>query len=170
MKGQNEILIFILLFVIGIALFVSASNWSKGIFQQNVDVARIENAEKFMKDLNEIISNTIKFGGSQEMEYGLDGTIELNATSNNTVEIKTPDVSIPLPTDWVTISNDTSYIREKLEGNNFRIQLVYPQSSYKVEFFTEESRIARPVYLIVERNQTYISSGLTVIKIKVTFY
>ena len=170
MKGQNEVIIFILLFVVSIALFTSATVWSRGIFQQNIDIARVESSEKFIKELNEVVSNVIKFGGSQEMEYNLEGTIELNTTSNDTIEIKTPPLTIPLPTSWVNISSDGSYIREKLEGDIFRIQLVYPQGSYKVEFFTEGPRLAKSVYLSVERNDTYTVSGLTVIKIKVTFY
>jgi len=168
MKGQNEVLIFILLFVIGIALFTSATVWSRGIFQQNIDIAKVESSEKFMKELNEVVLNIIKFGGSQEMEYRLDGTIEL--IDSTTMEVKTP-VTMPLPNNWLNISSDNSYyIREKLEGNMFRIQLNYTQSDYKVEFFTEGPRLARPRYLSVERNDTYVDSGLTVIKIKVTFY
>ena len=170
MKGQSEILIFVLLFIIGIALFTSATIWSKSIFQQNIDVARIESSEKFMKDLNENILNIIKFGGSQEMEYNLDGTIELNTTSNDTIEIKTPPVTIPLPASWVNISSDGSYIREKLEGGVFRIQAIYNNTKdYKVEFLTEGPTLARPKYIFIERNKTYSVSGLTVIKIKVTF-
>jgi len=168
MKGQSEALIFLLLFIIGIALFTTATIWSKGIFQQNVDVARVENAEKFMKELDESILSIIKYGGSQEMGYDVDGTIELNSTHNYVIEVKVP-VTISLPRQWVVISNDTSYIQEMLDGNNFRIQVVYPQSSYKVEFFTEGPRMAKPNYLSLERNLTYVSSGATVIKIKVTF-
>lgn len=169
MRGQSEILIFILLFIIGIALFTSATIWSKSIFQQNIDVARVENSEKFMKELNENILGIIKFGGSQEMNYNLDGTIELNTTNNNIIEVKVP-VKLPLSNQWVNITSDTSYIQEKLEGDVFRIQLVYPQANNKVEFFTEGPRLARPRYVAIERNQTYSESGLTVIKIKVTFY
>ena len=167
MKGQSEILIFILLFVIGIALFASATIWSKSIFQQNIDVARVESAEKFMKELNDNILSIIKFGGSQEMNYNLDGTIEL--FDNKTIEVKTP-IKLPLSNQWVNISSDTSYIQEKLEGDIFRIQLVFPQANNKVEFFTEGSRLAKPRYVAIEKNQTYSESGLTVIKIKVTFY
>ena len=168
MKGQNEVLIFILLLIIGTALFTSATIWSKGIFQQNVDLARVENSEKFIKDLNGIILDIIKFGGSQEIKYNLYGTIELNTTSKNIIELKVP-VQLNLPTQWVTISNDTYFIQEKLEGNALRIQLVYPNSTYGVVFFTDGSILATPASVLVERNQTYIDSGLTIIKIKVTF-
>jgi hypothetical protein len=167
MRGQNEVLIFVLLFVIGIALFTSATVWSRGIFQQNIDVARVESSEKFMKELNDAVLNIIKFGGSQEMEYNLDGTIEL--LDDKTIEVKVP-VNLPLSSQWVNISSDTFFIQEKLEGDMLRIQLNCTQSNYKVEFFTEGPRLAKPDYLSVERNSTYDASSLTVIKIKITFY
>lgn len=166
MKGQSEILVFVLLFIISIALFVSATLWSKNIFQQNVDIAKMENAEKFMRDLNENIQSIIKFGGSKEIRYPLDGTIEL--VDSKTIEVKVP-ITIPLPKDWVNITYDNSYyIQEKLEGETLRIQLIYLQSDYIVELFTEGSRISNPSYVDVERNQT-TNVGLTVIKIKITF-
>lgn len=166
MKGQNEIMIFLLLFIIGIALFTSATIWSKGIFQQNVDVARVENAEKFMKELNENILNIIKFGGSQEMNYNLDGTIEL-LNDNYTIEVKIP-ITIPLQKSWVNISTDGSYIQEKLDGDMLRIQAVFNDTKInnKIEFFTEGSRLSTPRYIKMERNQT---SDASVIKIKITF-
>jgi len=168
MQGQGEIVIFLLLFIIGIGLFVSATVWSKGIFQQNVDVANIENSEKFMKDLNYNILSIIKFGGSQEMRYNLDGTIELDTTNNSTIEVKIP-ITISLQQQWVNISSDGSYIREKQEGSILRIQLIYNNTStYKVVFFTEGPTLATPNYVTLERNTTN-TTGLTVIKIKVTF-
>lgn len=166
MKGQSEILVFVLLFIISIALFASATLWSKNIFQQNVDVARMESAEKFMRDLNENIQSIIKFGGSNEIRYPLDGTIEL--VDSKTIEVKIP-ITIPLPENWVNITSDNYYyIQEKLEGKTLRLQLVYPQSDYIVELFTEGSAISNPSYIYAERNQT-TSTGLTVIKIKITF-
>jgi hypothetical protein len=166
MRGQSEILVFVLLFIISIALFVAATSWSKNIFQQNVDVARVENTEKFMRDLNENIQSVIKFGGSKEIRYDIDGTIGL--VDSETIEVKIP-VSIPLPKDWVNISSDNSYyIREVSEGDTLIIQLKYPQSDYKVELFTDGSTLSNPSYVSVERNQT-TNVGTTVIKIKITF-
>jgi hypothetical protein len=165
MKGQSEILVFVLLFIISIFLFVSATLWSKNIFQQNVDVARIENTEKFMRDLNENIQSIIKFGGSKEIRYNIDGTIGL--VDSETIEVKIP-VTIPLPKDWINISSDNSYyIRERLEGDILRIQLKYPENDYKVELFTDGTTLSNPSYVYVERNQT-TNVGKTVIKIKIT--
>jgi hypothetical protein len=166
MRGQSEILVFVLLFIISIALFVAATSWSRNIFQQNVDVAKIENTEKFMRDLNENIQSIIKFGGSREIRYNIDGTIGL--FDSETIEVKIP-VSIPLPKDWVNISSDNSYyIQERLEGDTLRIQLKYPENDYKVELFTDGTTLSNPRYVYVERNQT-TNVGKTVIRIKITF-
>ncbi|MEM5778599.1 MAG: hypothetical protein QXD43_02185 [Candidatus Aenigmatarchaeota archaeon] len=165
MKGQSEILIFVLLFIISIALFTAATIWSKNIFQQNVDVAKVENSEKFAKELNEAILNVIKFGGSQEIRYNIEGTIEL--LNDNTIEIKVP-ISLPLSEQWVNISSDTSFIRERKEGDYFKIQINYTNNQYKVEFFTEGPKLATPSYIVIENNETYFST-VTVIKIKITF-
>lgn len=166
MKGQSEILVFVLLFIISIVLFVSATLWSKGIFQQNVDIARMENAEKFMKGLNENILSLIKFGGSKEIKYTPDGTIGL--IDSKTIEVKLP-VTVSLPKNWVNISSDNSYfIQEKLDGNTLRIQLRYLDSDYRIELFTEGTKLSNPSYVYLERNQT-IGDGSTLIRIKITF-
>lgn len=166
MKAQGEIIVFILLFIIGLTLLVSATFWSRGIFQQNVDMANVQSSEKFMKDLNSNIFNIIKFGGFKEMRYSMDGTLSL--VDNQTIELKIP-ISIPMPDEWVNISSDsTHYIQEMLDGNMLRIQLKYPESDYRVYLFTEGSRLASPEYVSLERNGTTIL-GKPTIRIKVTF-
>jgi len=166
MKGQTEIIIFILLFIIGISLFTSATIWGKAIFQQNIDLAKISTSENFLKDLNNNILNLVKFGGSREMDYNLDGTIEL--FNDKTIEIKTT-VSLELPRNWVNLTSDSFYIQERLDGNIFRIQLIYPQKDYKIELFTEGPKLAQPDTVKIERNSTNLSSVPPVIKIKITF-
>ncbi len=118
-----------------------------------------------MKDLDKDISNVIKFGGSKEIEYNLDGTIEL--VDEKTIEVKT-SISIKLPENWINISSYTSYIQERKEGENLVLQLIYPQKDYKVEFFTDGPRLAQPTYIKIEKNSTFFNS-ITIIKIKITF-
>ncbi|MHA1874693.1 MAG: hypothetical protein ACTSVB_11325 [Candidatus Heimdallarchaeaceae archaeon] len=169
MKGQAEIVVFILLFVIGLSLFIISTFWSRNIFKQNTDLAKIELARKTLIDLDKNIKDLIKFGGSRNIDYNLDGTIELiDDPEHNKIEIKT-EVSINLPEKWVNLTTDSSYIREKLEGNILRIQLIYPESSYKVEFFTEGPKLAKPETIRIEKNSTYVVDSTTVIKIKVAF-
>jgi len=166
MKGQANLLIFILLFIISLFLFVAASSWSTNIFQQNVDVTNIQNAEKFMRGLDTGIINLVKYGGSQEFRYNVvGGTIEIGT---NTVEIKIP-VSIQLQKQWVNLTSDGSFIQERQEGNTLRIQAVYNQTDYKIEFIPGGSSLANPEYVTIERNSTYIDNGKTVIRIKITF-
>jgi hypothetical protein len=162
MKGQAELIIFILLFIISIVLFTAATVWSRGIFQQNVDVAKLEAAEKFMKDLDKDISNVIKFGGSKEIEYNLDGTIEI--VDDKTIEVRTP-ISLPLQKNWINISSDTSFIQEIKEGDDLVLQLIYPQKDYKVEFIPGGPKLAQPTYIKIEKSYAIE----TIIQIKVTF-
>jgi hypothetical protein len=167
MIGQSEVMVFVLLLIIGVSLFTSATIWSRDIFQQNVDVAKVESAEKFMKDLNDDIQSIVKFGGSRDLRYGMDGTIGI--IDGQTLEVGVP-VTIPLTNSWVTVSSDDSYyIRERLEGDIFKLQLNYTSQDYGIVFFTDGASLSTPGMVKVERNQT-TSTGRTVIKIKVTFY
>ena len=165
MKGQAESIIFILLFIISIFLFTSATMWSRDIFQENVDFARLEASEKFMKDLDKEILYIIKFGGSREMEYNLDGTIEL--VDEKTIGVRVP-TSLELTKRWINISQDTSFIQERKDGETLVLQLIYPEKDYRVEFFTEGPRLAQPTHVRLEKNSTDFDTT-TVIKIKISF-
>lgn len=166
MKAQSEVLNFIMLFVIGLVLFTSATLWSRNIFQQNADMSNLQGAEKFMKDLNDDVNDVIRFGGSEELDYNIGGTIDLNASNNNIIEVKVP-MKLSLSNNWVNISEtDSSYIQEMTDGSNLIIQLVYLPGDYTVAFFTQGPSLATPTYVDLERVQT---SDPTNIEIKVTF-
>ena len=62
-KGQSEVVTFILLFLVGLALFMASIAWSSGLFQQNVDIGRVATAENFIFELV-----TPAFWGSSLME------------------------------------------------------------------------------------------------------
>ncbi len=77
---------------------------------------------------------------------------------------------MPIPDYWVNISSDSSYyIREMLDGDVLRVQLVYPENEYKVEFFTEGPTLAKPKKVRIEKNSTTIENNKGTIKIRVTF-
>ena len=76
-KGQSEVVTFVLLFLIGLVLFMGAVAWSTGLFQQNVDIGKVTTAENFMYDLDSSIQSVIRHGGNQGIRYGIDGTIEI---------------------------------------------------------------------------------------------
>jgi len=165
MKGQAEVVIFILLFLIGLTLFSSATIWGKGIFEENVGFNKLEAAEKFMKDLDSGITNVIKFGGMREINFPLEGTIEL--LDPETIEVRIP-ISISIQENWINISESGSYIMERKEGSDLVLRLVYPMGSYKVIFFTDGSSLAQPDYIRLEKNSTF-QSYPPMIKIKITF-
>lgn len=165
MKGQAEIIVFLLLFIIGVLLFASATVWSRGIFQENVDFSRLGAAEKFMKDLDSGILNVIKFGGIRDLEYNMGGTIEL--FNSSLIEARTP-LSLQIQENWINISDDGSFIMERMEGEELVLWLFYPEADYRVFLFTDESSLAQPDYVRIEKNETIFGSP-TVIKIRITF-
>ncbi len=167
MKGQSELLVFVLLFLISIGLFTTAVLWGRGIFQQNVDITKVSTVESFLKELNNDIQSLIKFGGYEEIDYKIDGFIKL--TDDKTIEVKTVVSSLELPRYWINISSDSSYIREMLDGDVFKAQLIYPENIYNIKFFTEGPTVAKPKYVRIEKNSTYIENNKTTIKIRITF-
>lgn len=168
MKAQSETLVFVLLFLLSIGLFTIAVFWSKGTFQQNVDITKVSSAERFMKEIDYGIKSLIKYGGFEEIDYNVDGPITL--IDNKTIEVRTVIPSdISISKSWNNISSDSSYIREILNGDVFRIQLIYPESEYKIEFFTEGPTLAKPKFVRVEKNSTYIENNKATIKIRITF-
>jgi hypothetical protein len=145
MKGQSEIIVFVLLFLIGVILFVSAVAWSSGIFEKNADMLRVTASEKLIQDLDNSIKDVIKFGGSKIIDYTIDGTIEL--VDEKTIEMKVP-ASIELPDYWINITSGSSYIRERLDGNLLRIQLIYEN----IELYTEGPRLSKPDSIKIEKD------------------
>ena len=166
MKAQAEIIVFLLIFIIGILLFASATVWSRGIFQENADFTMLESAEKFMKDLDNRISDVIKFGGMQELDYGIGGIIEIY--DPQTIEVRVP-LTMQLQNNWLNISEGDSYIMERKEGTDLVLRLVYSgNDDYDVVFFTDGSSLAQPDYIKIEKNSTdFVSASM--IKIKITF-
>ncbi len=166
MKGQSEIIVFILLFIIGVSLFLAAVLWSRGIFDRNADMAKLNAAESFMTRLDDKIQNVMKFGGRDSIDYNIDATIELIGIDK--IEVRSP-VTIEIPREWINISSDGSIIKEKLEGDLLRVQLYYPEDEYAVHLFTEGPRIATPQKVVIEKDSTYKDNNRLYVKIRLTF-
>ena len=125
----------------------------------------MEVAEKFMKDFDDSISSVIKFGGMKELDFLSEGTIEI--LDSSTIEVRIP-TSLTLQQSWVNISENGSYIRERYDGNDLILQLIYPESGYRVFFFTDDLSLAQPEYIKIEKDSTFIGA-VSVIKIKISF-
>jgi hypothetical protein len=169
MKGQTETINLVLLFSVGVVLFISAVVWGRTILQQNIDNSKISFSENFMTSLDKKIGDVVKFGGDDKMGYGFDSTIEL--IGDNTIEIKTPTSVTTIPNYWVNVTNfPESYIREMLDGNVFRIQLVLKETSYnKISLFTDGPKLATPKSVELEKNSTKEDNGIIKILVKITF-
>jgi hypothetical protein len=175
MRGQSEIVTFVLLFLIGVILFISAITWSRGLFDRNIDIAKVTAAENFIENLDKKIQSTVSFGGKESLDYNVDGTIQLIDSNPDIIEIKTT-ADVVVPDYWVNISSpgSSSITQEMLDNTIFRIRLFYPpQEEYKIDLFTEGAVLAKPEYVIIERNDTTTeivnNEKITVIKIKITF-
>ena len=168
MKGQAKVVVFLILFFISLVLFSSANLWGRGIIQQNIDTVNIENAEKFMINLDNEIKSLIEYGGNRMIDYNFNAQIELKGT--NVIEITFPS-SINIPGDWINLTyGETSYIQEKYTGSDFLIRLVYPQrNDYIISFFIEGSPFTIPQHIKLEKNQSTNYGDTAVILIEISF-
>ena len=169
MKAQSELLVFVLLFLLSILLFMISVYWGKDVFQKNVDMTKVSSAEKFTKEVDYSIKSLIKSDGYQEIDYNVDGPITI--FDGKTIEVRTVITSdISIPREWVNITSDSSYISEKLDGDVFRVQLVYPETeSYKIELFTDGPNLSKPKSVRLNKNSTYYENDKLTIKIRITF-
>ncbi len=171
-KGQSEIVSFVLLFLIGVTLFMTAIVWGRGSFERNLDINKIASTETLIKELDSNIQTVARFGGRKEMEYRSDSTVILNDIgSEDTIEMRAV-IQETLPSYWVNLTTPDSFslIREKLEGDIFIVQLSYPNRQiYGIDLFTTGSKESVPRSIAIEKDSSYVDSGMTIIKIKITF-
>ena len=176
MKGQSQIISFILLFAIGTGLLASAVLWSNQAFKTNKDYMDIESAENMMSDLESKIESVAEYGGMEKEDITVDGTVELKEKcfKNYTcLEYKT-ETSVEIPNYWVYLENDTSVIRERRIGTRLQIQLFYPYNEtnfgYGIEMLSGENRIGSIGSIIeIQKSGTYYQNNMPIIKIKLTF-
>ena len=179
MKAQAEIVTFVLLFLVGVTIFVAATTWGKSISDKNLDVAKITASETFMKKLDSAVQSVVKFGGSQTINYNLNSPIELTDSGlDDSVKILLPITTDIIPNYRVPISSPgaAGLIEEWRDNSNFRIELKYPlqvSTAFAIDLFTEGSKAATPRQIVVDKNSTYTTmiSGTqyTVAKIRLRF-
>ena len=168
MKGQSEILVFVLLTLLSISLLMITVVWGRDAIEKNVGITRVTVAERELKEIDEVIKSIIKFDGLERIEYNSEGPILL--VGDNALEIRTevnPDIAIP--DYWVNITEDGSFITEVLEGSVFRAQLVYPEGEQKIVLFTDGPTMSKPELIVVEKNETFLENNKITIKIRITF-
>jgi len=159
MKAQSEMVTFVLLFVIGILIFIAAIVWGRGVTEQNIDTAKIVSAERFMKSFNEQVESIVRSGGSQTISYPLNMEFRfVESGISDVLEIRDEIVGGVVPDNPIDITSPGSLgtIREWMDGPLFRIQLTYPlQDSTAIDFFTEGSITGTPKRITIEKNSTF---------------
>lgn len=172
MRGQAQIVVFVLLLLLSLTLVLSAVSWGRTMSQQHLDVGRLTAAESFMKGLDATIQSVGRNGGSARLDYPLAAPIRLSDIGlNDTIEVSFP-ITTTTPEYWVNLTQPgVSVIRERMEGNVFRLQLSYPApaSGFAYDLFTDGPQTATPGAVLVERNTTRTQAGLTIAVIRLTF-
>lgn len=80
MKGQQEIITPLLITAILIAVVGSVYMWGVPLIQKNQDMAKLQKAENFMRNLNEKIKNVANTGGRDKITVET-GTITFDPAS-----------------------------------------------------------------------------------------
>lgn len=176
MRGQSQIVVYVLLLLITLVLVFTAVSWGSGISQSNVDIGRVTAAENWMKSFDASIQSVIRSGGGIRVDYPLGSEISLSDVGlDDTVEVRMP-VSLDLPNQWINITSvsGAGLIRERKDGDYVRIQLSYPlRPGFAVDLYTDGPQIATPHTIMIERNSTYTqtvgSATYTVAKVRIRF-
>lgn len=138
--------------------------WGGGVIQQNQDRTQVAASENFMQNLDNNIKDVISFGGSDSIDFNLNGY--MNIISDNTLELST-NVNVNLPNYWINVTSDTSYIQELYEGGRLRIQLIYPTGDFGVQFFTNGPLLARPKTITIAKNSTFYQGNIPFSRIEI---
>jgi len=140
--------------------------WGGSVIQRNQDITRVTAAENFMQNLDNKIKSVINFGGSDSIDFNLDGF--MNLISDNTLELST-DVKVDLPNYWINVTSDTSYIQELYEGGRLRIQLIYPTGDFGVQFYTNGPILAKPNKIEISKTSTFYQGSIPFSRIEIEF-
>jgi hypothetical protein len=164
MRGQAQVVVYVLLFLISLLLVFSAVSWGRGVSARHTDVGRITAVESFARALDSMIQSVARHGGSGSISYPLDATIALvDADLNDRIEISMP-IEMGLAEYWLNLTPPESIgmIRERKEGVLFRLQLSYPpcrapaKPCFAIDLYSTVPLIGIPSAITVERNATIV--------------
>lgn len=156
MKAQTEIIAFVLIFMVSVALIFSAIMWGKPLFEKNIETSSLESAEQFMKELDNKIQSIASKGGKERMDFNLKGTLKLiegkEAVPDDILEFEAK-TNLKLPEKWILLNtaneskvgkatDTTSIIREIKLEDVLKIQLFYRlRENYIIDLYVEGNSI-----------------------------
>ncbi len=131
-KGQTEVVNMTLFLLIAIILLFSVFIWGNSVIGSNAEEAKLFASEQFMRNLDSKITNVVKNGGSETMLKR--PSTNLMMVQGNIIEYIFQGKA-DVPQEWVYITGDdtaevnisepSSVIRERKDGDNIKIQLYY---------------------------------------------
>jgi hypothetical protein len=180
MKGQSEPVVLIILLLLGIILFTTATLWGSGVANSNVDAGKVLRSEQFLKDLDSAIQSVAANGGNMEVEYPIDAFIYVKDNCTGMAALEADrciqvefDSSFSLPKQWIylskpdkigSFSDSNSIIRENYDGKTVYMQLYYrirrsDDINYTIQIVKNATYLYTPsVIEIVDLGTTNISN------------
>jgi len=155
-KGQTQVVVFVLLFLITLLLVFSSVFWGRDVSEKNVDIGRITASESFINRLDSSIQNVARYGGTQIIDYNLNAVVGIKDVGyDDYVELSTP-VSLDLPKYWINTTDPSKIgsIREKEENGMLKIQLFYPvkeESGFAIDLYTDGPQTGQPAQIKIEK-------------------
>ena len=181
MRGQGDILVFLLLSLIGLVLVFSAMSWGQGVFAGSSDATKFENARAFMGRLDTAIVSASRFGGEESVAMGLEGTLKLVQNTSDPLDVSlvfSMPSNLELPADWAPvntanaskagcIADTTSVLMQRKNGAEVELKLFYrTRDGYAILPYTDGSRVMSTGIVTVAGGGSEKLGGITVSKVK----
>jgi len=181
MRGQGDILVFLLLSLIGLVLVFSAMSWGQGVFTGSSDSTKFENARAFMERLDGTIVSVSRFGGSESVAMGTEGTLKLVQNTSDPLDVSlvfSMPSNLELPAEWAPIntanpsrtgaaSDTASVLMQRKNGGEVELRLFYrTRDGYAIEPYTDGSRVMTTGIVSVEGAGTEKLGNITASKVK----
>lgn len=184
MNGQQDVLSAILISGILIAVVGSVYMWGVPLIEKNRDIATLQNAEDFMKTLNEKIKFVSNNGGKDQIDVTIPSRIEFSSSNGKIFmildtqgTIYASEIESPLGKNDCTATQglwgqDESSVfcvkSNKIDENKFRttyslgyLQLDVDGESFKIELVGQNQIGGQDHMIIVENIGTQKDGTLT---------
>jgi hypothetical protein len=186
MKGQQQVIVMVLVMLILIVSLAAIYTWAVPIIEKSQDRFDMERAEKFMDNLNKKIRNVANSGGKDylETELGIisfDGTTitleldtkETNYLANEWVSLTTSDCSDNIG-DWKNDPPEILCVYSKVIGEVYKIiytlsyrELNAGEKSYKIELIGTTARAGAGHQIRMERKNFITDADLVKAEIEI---
>ncbi len=124
MKAEAPALGFVLNIVITFLMISYAYLWGMNMYENILEVGRIDQSQKLLCDVGERIMQIWKYGGKEYVSFDIPATFEVKVNStdefSNFIEMRVP-LRAPKNSSWIYLN---SFLFEKYSSSPFRVPYV----------------------------------------------